>query len=468
MVSLTERKAINMFPHPYVESLMRALYFLITLTFILVLINPRSKHRSFFIPKIIVCPLLSVAVAALCRWGFLSIVAHAGNNALLSNVFNILFFLICASFAFLSLLFIFEISPRKALFLVSVCCLIEHLTRNISAIIKFAFPNLSRLMFTFGYYFYMLFDLLIALALSFLFWFLVIRKQMKRFNYDETLKDNRFIIVCAINLFVCVAVSSFTSFTIEGTANDFTVLVICPIYAILCCFLGLYLQVNVISKSKLESEKKTLDVLIERESQKNMLFSKNMDALQIEIHDLKKRLQRLEQSGGSKEEASTILKDFNEAIDKYNIFTKTGNPAIDSLLSNYNISAIKEEIDFTYFVDGKLLDFMEPNNVIALFDNLLSNAFEAVLEEEKQNRIIHLQITNEKQMVMIVIRNYSSNSPHFEGGTPITSKNKKYHGYGIKSIKRIVRKYNGEVKFGYNNNFFISRIIFPESLKQDD
>ena len=90
------------------------------------------------------------------------------------------------------------------------------------------------------------------------------------------------------------------------------------------------------------------------------------------------------------------------------------------------------------------------------------------IEEEKQNRIIHLQITNEKQMVMIVIRNYSSNSPHFEGGTPITSKNKKYHGYGIKSIKRIVRKYNGEVKFGYNNNFFVSRIIFPESLKQDE
>ena len=71
-------------------------------------------------------------------------------------------------------------------------------------------------------------------------------------------------------------------------------------------------------------------------------------------------------------------------------------------------------------------------------------------------------------MVMIVIRNYSSNSPHFEGGTPITSKNKKYHGYGIKSIKRIVRKDNGEVKFGYNNNFFVSRIIFPESLKQDE
>ena len=68
---------------------------------------------------------------------------------------------------------------------------------------------------------------------------------------------------------------------------------------------------------------------------------------------------------------------------------------------------------------------------------------------------------------MIVIRNYSSRSPRFEGGTPITSKNKKYHGYGIKSIKRIVRKYSGEVKFGYNNNFFVSRIIFPEQLKQD-
>lgn len=456
-----------MFPHPFVESLMRALYFIITITFILILLKPQNKLRRFFVLKIIFCPILVLSIAALSRWGFLTIVKLSGGNAFLGNIFNILFFLICAAFAFFALLLFHEMSVRKALFLVSVACLIEHLSRNIITIVKFFIPQINTFMFSFGYYFYMLCDLLFALSFSFLFWLLVIRKQISRFNYDETLKNNRFIVVSIVNLFVCVAISSFTSFTLEGTANSFTVLVICPIYAISCCFLGLYLQINIVSESKLESEKKTLDILIERESQKNMSFSKNLDALQLEIHDLKKRLQRLEQSGGSKEETMDIIKQFNEAVDRYDYFAKTGNPAIDSLLSNYNIIAIKEEIDFTYFVDGSLLSFMEPNNIISLFDNLLSNAFEAALLEEKQNRIIHFQIVNEKQMVMIVVRNYSSNAPQFEGETPITSKNKKYHGYGIKSVKRIVRKYSGEAKFGYSNNFFVCRIIFPQTSKKE-
>ncbi len=456
-----------MFPHPFVESLMRALYFGITITFILLLLKPQNKLRRFFVLKIIFYPILVLSIAALSRWGFLTIVELSGNNAFLGNIFNILFFLICAAAAFFALLLFHEMSVRKALFLVSVACLIEHISRNIITIVIFFIPQISTFMFSLGYYFSMLCNLLFTLSLSFLFWLLVIRKQISRFNYDETLKNNRFIVVSIINLFVCVAISSFTNFALEGTANSFTVLVICPTYAILCCFLGLYLQINIVSESKLESEKKTLDILIERESQKNMSFSKNLDALQLEIHDLKKRLQRLEQSGGSTEETMDIIKQFNEAVDRYDNFAKTGNPAIDSLLSNYNIIAIKEEIDFTYFVDGSLLSFMEPNNIISLFDNLLSNAFEAALLEEKNNRVIHFQIVSEKQMVMIVVRNYSSNAPQFEGETPITSKNKKYHGYGIKSVKRIVRKYNGEAKFGYSNNFFVCRIIFPQASKKE-
>ena len=445
-----------MFPHPFVESLMRALYFVIAISFILLLLKPQNKLRRFFVLKIIFYPILVLSIAALSRWGFLTIVELSGNNAFLGNVFNIVFFLICAAAAFFALLLFHEMSVRKALFLVSVACLIEHISRNIITIVKFFIPQINTFMFSFGYYFYMLCDLLFALSFSFLFWLLVIRKQISRFNYDETLKSNRFIAVSIVNLFVCVAISSFTNFTLEGTANRFTVLVICPIYAISCCFLGLYLQINIVSESKLESEKK-----------KNMSFSKNLDVLQLEIHDLKKRLQRLEQSGGSKEETAAIVRQLNDVVDKYDSFVETGNPAIDSLLSNYNIIAIKEEIDFTFFVNGSLLNFMEQNNIISLFDNLLSNAFEASLVEEKQKRIIHFQIVNEKQMVMIVMRNYSSNAPQFEGETPITSKNKKYHGYGIKSVKRIVRKYNGEAKFGYSNNFFVCRIIFPQASKKE-
>ena len=110
---------------------------------------------------------------------------------------------------------------------------------------------------------------------------------------------------------------------------------------------------------------------------------------------------------------------------------------------------------------------MDSDDLIALFDNLLSNAFEAATNEKKENRLIHLQVKNEKQMTMVVVRNYSSIEPKFKEGMPVTSKDKTYHGYGVKSVKRIVEKYNGEVNFSYNNNFFMCRIIFPYSLGEE-
>ena len=44
---------------------------------------------------------------------------------------------------------------------------------------------------------------------------------------------------------------------------------------------------------------------------------------------------------------------------------------------------------------------------------------------------------------------------------PITSKqNKNYHGYGLKSIKMIVDKYNGDLKIDVKDNIFIIQILF--------
>ena len=447
--------------HPFVDSLFRSLYFILSLVFVLHLIRVHNPRRKYVVLRTASVSILSIVFVSFIRWGFLELAKLFDNNAFLSNTLNVVYFSLCVACAFASLLFIFDVSVRKSLFLVTISCLIEHLSRNVFAMITFFVPRQAMSIMYRSYFGYMGFNLLFVFLFAFLFWYIVLRKQLKKFDYDETLQDNRYVLISIVNLFVCVGVSSFTSFTLSGAANQFTVLVICPIYAILCCFLGLYLQINIVSSNKLKNDKKTLDILIKRESQKNAAFSENVEALQIEIHDLKKRLNRLEEVGGDSEEKANILKDFNSVLDKYNNFVKTGNSAIDSLLANKYLLAAKEEIDFTYFVDGNVLNFIETDDVIALFDNVLSNAFEAAINEEKANRVIHLQISKEKQMAMVVVRNYSSKKPQFVNGLPVTSKDKTYHGFGVKSIRRIVKKYNGEVNFNYNNNFFTCRIFFP-------
>ena len=83
---------------------------------------------------------------------------------------------------------------------------------------------------------------------------------------------------------------------------------------------------------------------------------------------------------------------------------------------------------------------------------------------KKDNRIT---IKSSKQYAFIAdATNTSTLRPIERNKRFITSKQeKKGHGYGIESVKHIVNKYNGEVKFEYDNRIFAVRITM-EILKE--
>ncbi len=66
-----------------------------------------------------------------------------------------------------------------------------------------------------------------------------------------------------------------------------------------------------------------------------------------------------------------------------------------------------------------------------------------------------------------VVENYCESKILIENGSiPITTKNdKRYHGYGIKSIKHSVEKYGGYVNITNNNNWFRVEMLFPKVNK---
>ena len=202
-----------------------------------------------------------------------------------------------------------------------------------------------------------------------------------------------------------MVLSLFKSFTLEGNTNKFTTNVICNIYAIFGCFLCLYLQFAFFVESKLLDDNKTLDVLIKEQNKNNELFKENIDLINIKFHDLKKELRRIEENNNYYD--PNVIDNMKKTLSIYDFFVKTGNSALDSIIMNCNLSALKNNIDFTYLVDGNSLDFMKTEDVVSLFDNLLDNALEATLLEEEKNRLIYFEIHKEKQMLRIHIHNYS-------------------------------------------------------------
>ena len=92
----------------------------------------------------------------------------------------------------------------------------------------------------------------------------------------------------------------------------------------------------------------------------------------------------------------------------------------------------------------------------------MDNALERTIQEDADKRIISLRIHRHGQMVLFHLENTCSESPEFNGGLPVTTKkDKDFHGFGVKSIRYIVQKYDGEMLMRVQDGKFILDIAFP-------
>ena len=184
-------------------------------------------------------------------------------------------------------------------------------------------------------------------------------------------------------------------------------------------------------------------------------------------HDLKHQINLLKtQSYASAGKSTSYLEKMEREIRVYETQNKTGNPILDAVLTNKALLCQNKEIELKFIVDGDALSFMDDMDVSALFGNMLDNAIEsAQKQQEKQKRLIWLYVTREKQFVRIRTENYCDEKIQFKNGMPVTTKkDRRLHGYGMKSIKSTVEKYNGSVVAAQENNWFELKILLPAAM----
>ena len=105
---------------------------------------------------------------------------------------------------------------------------------------------------------------------------------------------------------------------------------------------------------------------------------------------------------------------------------------------------------------------MEETDLYSLFGNIVDNAIEAVSDPGVEEKLISLTVKRSDGLVSVNVHNYYCGKLDFENGLPLTTKkNKSYHGYGMKSIKRVVEKYGGELSVSGKGGIFNLNIVFP-------
>ena len=210
-------------------------------------------------------------------------------------------------------------------------------------------------------------------------------------------------------------------------------------------------------------EKEYLHKLLHMQKENYRLSAESVELVNRKYHDLKHQIQLLRSEIASGEKLR-YLDEMEQEIKSYEAQNKTGNEALDVLLTAKSIQCQNAGITLTCVADGRELAFIKPTDISVLFGNALDNAFESVEKiADAEKRLIHLSVARQKQFVRIRVENCCEGEIRFVDGLPATGKNASYHGFGMKSIRSIVEKYSGSMTVKVQDGWFELRILLPVS-----
>ena len=211
----------------------------------------------------------------------------------------------------------------------------------------------------------------------------------------------------------------------------------------------------------LQKEKEMIQIL-QKEKEQQYLFSKeNVDLINQKCHDLKRQIRALQMVQG--EERERLFKETEEAVQFYDAHIKTGNDVLDTILTEKSFVCARQGIRFSCNIHAEKMDIIDVIDFYTIVSNGLDNAIECVSGyEDDEKKVINVAVLEQGSMLHIFIDNYFDGKLEFRNGFPVTSKEDKgYHGYGVKSMQMIAKKYGGDMRISVQNHTFSLQIMLP-------
>lgn len=230
----------------------------------------------------------------------------------------------------------------------------------------------------------------------------------------------------------------------------------------LCGVVLLFALHEQMCEAQLRREKDALYNIMVMQHQAYEISKESIDMVNQKYHDLKHQIALLK-GEGTTEKTEAYLQQMEREIQGFEVQKQTGNHVLNVILTAKGYYCQAHGIDLKYSVDGELLGFMEDMEISALFGNMLDNAIESVERlDSPEKRQIRLNVTKVKQFLCIRIENYCEETITFEDGLPVTTKkDKQNHGFGMKSMRKTVTKYEGSMVTSYNDSWFKLKILIP-------
>lgn len=234
--------------------------------------------------------------------------------------------------------------------------------------------------------------------------------------------------------------------------------VLVSIYDVVCCVLALMLEQGLFRNQALTDEKNFLTQLVHMQEEQYRTSKANVEMVNIKCHDMKHQISHITSTTDP-----NAIRELEQIISVYDSSLQTGNEILDVCLMEKKLLCEKNSIKLDCIANGQCLSFMQPSDLFSMFGNALDNAMEAVCKlDDVEKRIIFVSVKEELGMAIIHVENNYTGKLIIADGIPHTSKGDEfYHGYGVKSIRMVVEKYDGNMALLPQNGIFNLNITIP-------
>lgn len=285
----------------------------------------------------------------------------------------------------------------------------------------------------------------------------------KKNNTSNNIKRDFALFLYPLITTVMLLVYSYTSavYQFSDTIN-LVFVAVSVISLIFCCLIFIINQKIQIQETQLielqaENQKKEIN-----QSFYELMDKKNEEQYVL-IHDMKHHFSSLENMD-TIEEIKKYLSTVNPEMIQYKYIGNSKNKMLDLVLNKYYHMCNINNIEFVADVKSCNLSFLNNTDLTSLVGNLLDNAVEAA--KGVKNAKIRFTAKSEGAFYVLTIVNSSSHPPKAQGERLFTTKQDTlFHGYGVKSVERTAKKYDGVCEWHYeaSDKTFHFNIIFNKN-----
>lgn len=192
----------------------------------------------------------------------------------------------------------------------------------------------------------------------------------------------------------------------------------------------------------------------QRENYYELLREQNENQ-RILVHDMNNHLQTIAalNKAGKESEVQKYIEDLSGRPELTNQVAVTEHELLNLILHRYKADCQKKGIKFFTDIRKGSVNCLEDAEITTIFCNLLDNAMEAAEGCVGAFIDVSAAIKEGTEYLVITVANSCSENPFESDGKTLrpSKKEGKLHGYGLKSVRRVLSKHDGDMESYYDD-----------------